>query len=153
MKDSPIFNQVNIVVSDMEATVSFYRRLGLSVPDTEESFQAHHRTAELSGGIDLDFDSIEFARHWDTGLTTGAAVIGFRVESRERVDTIYADLTAGGYRGQQEPYDAFWGAVRGRGGPGRHRRWDHEPSRPIPALRSGLSMTGLRSAPVPERRQ
>jgi hypothetical protein len=37
-------------------------------------------------------------------------VLGFKVESRERVDEIYADLTAAGYRGQQPPYDAFWGA-------------------------------------------
>jgi catechol 2,3-dioxygenase-like lactoylglutathione lyase family enzyme len=105
-----MFDQVNLVVSDMEATVAFYRRLGLTVPDTGESFQAHHRSAELPGGIDLDFDSVEFARHWDKGWNSGAGVMSFRVESRERVDEIYNDLTAAGYRGQQEPYDAFWGA-------------------------------------------
>jgi uncharacterized glyoxalase superfamily protein PhnB len=37
-------------------------------------------------------------------------VLGFKVGSRERVDEIYADLVAAGYRGQQSPYDAFWGA-------------------------------------------
>ena len=37
-------------------------------------------------------------------------VLGFKVGSRERVDEIYADLVAAGYRGQQPPYDAFWGA-------------------------------------------
>jgi uncharacterized glyoxalase superfamily protein PhnB len=26
------------------------------------------------------------------------------------VDRLYAELTAGGYRGKQPPYDAFWGA-------------------------------------------
>jgi uncharacterized glyoxalase superfamily protein PhnB len=37
-------------------------------------------------------------------------VLGFKVDSRERVDEIYADLVAAGYRRQQPPYDAFWGA-------------------------------------------
>jgi uncharacterized glyoxalase superfamily protein PhnB len=37
-------------------------------------------------------------------------VPGFKVDGRERVDEIYADLAAAGYRGQQPPYDAFRGA-------------------------------------------
>jgi hypothetical protein len=32
-------------------------------------------------------------------------VLGFKVDSRERVDEIYADPTGAGYAGQQEPYD------------------------------------------------
>lgn len=110
MSESPVPDQFNLVVTDMEATVAFYRRLGLSVPDTDPTFQAHHRSARLPGGIDLDFDSVAFARHWNRGWAGGTGVLGFKVESRARVDEIYADLTAAGYRGQQEPYDAFWGA-------------------------------------------
>ena len=37
-------------------------------------------------------------------------VLGFNVDNRERVDQIYNDLTGAGYHGQQEPFDAFWGA-------------------------------------------
>ena len=110
MADRPHLDQINLVVTDMEATVSFYRRLGLDIPDTDPSFQDHHRSAKLSGGIDFDIDSVEFARHWDTGWRSGAAVFGFKFASREEVDARYADLTLAGYRGQQEPYDAFWGA-------------------------------------------
>lgn len=110
MADPPALDQFNLVVSDMEATVAFYRRLGLTIPDPDEAFQAHHRNASLPGGIDLDIDSVTFARHWDQGWRGGMGVLGFKVESRERVDEIYADLTGAGYRGQQEPYDAFWGA-------------------------------------------
>jgi catechol 2,3-dioxygenase-like lactoylglutathione lyase family enzyme len=110
MDDSPLLDQMSLVVSDMEATVTFYRRLGLEIPDTDTAFQAHHRSARLPGGIDLDFDSDEFARHWDVGWQSGRAVLGFRVSSRERVDALYAQLTAYGYVGQQPPYDAFWGA-------------------------------------------
>lgn len=110
MSDGPVLDQINLVVSDMEATVAFYRRLGLDIPDTDPDFQAHHRSARLPGGIDFDIDSIEFARHWDEGWSSGAGVIGFKLSSREQVDAVYVDLTSAGYVGQQEPYDAFWGA-------------------------------------------
>ena len=110
MSDGPILDQINLVVSDMEATVAFYRRLGLDIPETVPAFQAHHRSARLPGGIDFDIDSVEFARHWDRGWASGSGVIGFKLASREQVDVVYADLTSAGYRGQQEPCDAFWGA-------------------------------------------
>ncbi len=103
-------DQFNLVVSDMHATTTFYRRLGLTIGDTDPAWQDHHRSAQLDQGIDIDFDSVEFARHWDRGWAGGMGVLGFRVESREKVDEIYTDLTGLGYRGQQPPYDAFWGA-------------------------------------------
>jgi uncharacterized glyoxalase superfamily protein PhnB len=111
MSDGPILNQINLVVSDVEATVAFYRRLGLNIPDTEDQvFQSHHREAQLPGEFDLEIDSVESARHWDKGWRSGAGVIGFKLSSRDEVDSIYANLTSAGYAGQQEPYDAFWGA-------------------------------------------
>ena len=110
MSEGPVLDQINLVVSDMEATVAFYRRLGLDIPDTDPAFQSHHRAAHLPGGIDFDIDSVEFARYWNKGWKSGAGVIGFKLASREQVDAVYADLTSAGYVGQQEPYDAFWGA-------------------------------------------
>lgn len=110
MNDGPILDQINLVVSNVETTVAFYRRLGLDIPDTDPVFQNHHRSARLRDGIDLDIDSMEFARHWDRGWREGTGVIGFKVASRAEVDSVYADLTSAGYVGQQEPYDAFWGA-------------------------------------------
>jgi hypothetical protein len=29
----PVFEQVNIVVADIDASIAFYRRLGVSIPD------------------------------------------------------------------------------------------------------------------------
>jgi uncharacterized glyoxalase superfamily protein PhnB len=37
-------------------------------------------------------------------------VVGFSVSSREEVDRLYGEMTAGGHRGLQAPFDAFWGA-------------------------------------------
>jgi catechol 2,3-dioxygenase-like lactoylglutathione lyase family enzyme len=108
--DAPVPDKFNLVVSDMEATVAFYRQLGVTVPDSSPEFQPHHRSAQLDDGIDLDFDSDEFARHWNRGWNGGMGVLGFKVATRRQVDDIYADLIAAGHRGQQPPYDAFWGA-------------------------------------------
>ena len=41
-------------------------------------WQHHHRTAALPGGIDLDLDSSEFARHWNHGWRGGMGVLGFK---------------------------------------------------------------------------
>ena len=106
----PVLNLINLVVSDMEASVAFYRRLGVDIPDTDPEWAGHHRDAEFPGGASLHIDSQEFTRHWDRGWRDGKAVLGFSVETREQVDTLYAELTGSGYAGQQEPYDAFWGA-------------------------------------------
>lgn len=106
----PTLSQFNLVVSDTEASVAFYRRLGLDIPDTDERWQPHHRSVPLANGMDLDLDSTEFARYWDEGWVGGMGVLGFSVETREHVDEIFADLVEAGYRGQQAPYDAFWGA-------------------------------------------
>jgi catechol 2,3-dioxygenase-like lactoylglutathione lyase family enzyme len=115
----PVLNQVNLVVEDMDATLRFYRRLGLEIPDTDPAWARHHRSAVMPGGIDLDFDSVEFVRQWDEGWpgpggagTSGGAtgVLGFALPTRAAVDARYSDLTEAGYTPQQPPYDAFWGA-------------------------------------------
>ena len=37
-------------------------------------------------------------------------VVGFSVATRAAVDAVFRDMTGAGYRGLQEPHDAFWGA-------------------------------------------
>ena len=108
----PVFDSVNLVVNDMETSVAFYRRIGLTISDTDPMWQPHHRTAAAPQGIDFDLDSISFAKKWDQGVRTDgpSVVLGFRMASREVVDEIYAQLASAGYEGQQPPYDAFWGS-------------------------------------------
>jgi catechol 2,3-dioxygenase-like lactoylglutathione lyase family enzyme len=109
----PVLGQINLVVADMAATVAFYRRLGLTIDDSH-SFAAHHLGVTMPGGFVLEFDSVAFAKRWDAGWRgrpgPGRNVIGFDLPSRGAVDALYADLMAAGYRGQQPPCDAFWGA-------------------------------------------
>ena len=107
-----ILDQVNIVVSNMEASVEFYRLLGLEIPDTAPAWQAHHRTA-TSEGFDIDFDSAEFAKRWNKGsrgASANSSVLGFKLPSRQAVDEMYGRVVGAGYGTQQEPYDTFWGS-------------------------------------------
>ncbi len=107
-----VLDQLNIVVRDMDAAVDFYRRLGIEIQETLPEWQAHHRTADMGGEIDLDLDSTAFASQWDAGWPASqpGVVVGFRLATREDVDDLYQELTGAGYVGQQTPYDTFWGA-------------------------------------------
>ncbi len=107
-----VLDQLNIVVRDMDAAVDFYRRLGIEIPETLPEWQAHHRTADMGGEVDLELDSTAFTPQWDAGWPASqpGVVVGFRVASREDVDDLYEELTDAGHVGQQAPYDAFWGA-------------------------------------------
>jgi len=105
-----VLEQLNLVVRDIEATVAFYRRLGLTI---EAEPGAVHVAVDLPNGLLLGFDSADFVGAWDSGApseTGGTTILGFSLQSREAVDETYADLTGAGYRGHQPPYDAFWGA-------------------------------------------
>jgi catechol 2,3-dioxygenase-like lactoylglutathione lyase family enzyme len=109
----PQLDQINIVVRDMPAAVAFYRQLGVEIADTMAEWEPHHRPiASTREGIDADLDSAAFAQKWNAGWPPDRAgvVIGFRVESRQAVDALYAAVVGAGYRGQQPPYDTFWGA-------------------------------------------
>ncbi|HTT71406.1 MAG TPA: VOC family protein [Anaeromyxobacteraceae bacterium] len=115
MAAPPALNQVNLVAADVEATVAFYRRLGLTVRDGPPEWLAHHVTLETaSGEIAFEVDSAAFAKVWNRGFEGsvghGVAVLGFEVATREEVDRLSDELSRAGYKLQQPPYDAFWGA-------------------------------------------
>jgi len=106
----PALNQLNLVVRDVDATVAFYRRLGLEI-DAEPG--AVHVEVRLPNGMLLEFDGTAAVPHWDrgwNGSTGGSTVLGFDVSSRDEVDKLYSDLVAAGHGAHQPPYDAFWGA-------------------------------------------
>jgi catechol 2,3-dioxygenase-like lactoylglutathione lyase family enzyme len=107
-------DQINLIARDVVASRNFYSRLGLDFGDVRDPVWAdHHISAEHGGhgGIDVDIDSTSFVHKWDAGWPGGpGVVIGFKVDSRQEVDTLVAALASDGVPVQQEPYDAFWGA-------------------------------------------
>ena len=106
----PVFDQLNIVSGDVEASIAFYRRLGVAIPENNvwrTSTGPHHVSAQREqSGSDavLDIDSAAFARVWNASwrresALAGRVVVGFSVGAREDVDRLYAQMTAAGYRG------------------------------------------------------
>ena len=114
----PVLDQINLVVRDMDATLTFYRRLGLDIPDRavwRTDSGAHHVTVTMPNGVDLEFDSVALAQEYNAGWReppsgSGRCVVGFKLPSRDAVDDRYAELIGAGYPGRRPPYDAFWGA-------------------------------------------
>lgn len=112
----PDLHMLNVVVGDMAATLDFYRRLGVGVPDTPDAADPAdaHVQLRMPGGFSLELDTADSARLWHAGWRADpdsvGVVIGFALSSREAVDERYTKLTAAGYAGRQPPFDAFWGA-------------------------------------------
>jgi uncharacterized glyoxalase superfamily protein PhnB len=117
----PTLNQLNIVSGDPAASVAFYRRLGVEIPDEgiwrTPSGIHHVNSAEhtIAGRGSLELDSMAFAQLWNPAWhgrsdLRGRIVIGFHVPTRDTVDDIFRDMTGAGHRGLREPHDAFWGA-------------------------------------------
>jgi uncharacterized glyoxalase superfamily protein PhnB len=107
--------QINIVVRDMRKALGFYRLLGLTIKEIPiPEWAPHHASAVTSNGVQVEFDSIAFAKQWNPALDEsklGSATMPFfHVSSREEVDRVHARLTEAGHRSQQAPEDAFWGA-------------------------------------------
>lgn len=117
---SPALMGVNLIVKDMTAALTFYRRLGLTIPEDaiwSTGGQAHHVTVNMSGGVSIEFDSIALTRGYDAGWRAPSGpprdILMFRLPSREDVDDLYRTLTVAGAGGHLAPFDAFWGARYG----------------------------------------
>ena len=66
----PILDQINLVCGDTAASVVFYRRLGMEIPDDRiwsTATGAHHISAvdeSADKAIAFDLDSTAFAQKW-----------------------------------------------------------------------------------------
>ena len=102
---------VELVVSDMAASLAFYRRLGLDVPADADA--QPHVEVEV-GGLRLAFDTEDTIRSFDPAWTppTGGghrSALAFACAGPAEVDAAYAELTGAGYEGHLAPWDAVWG--------------------------------------------
>ncbi|MDI3402251.1 VOC family protein [Streptomyces cavernicola] len=108
---TPRFDLIGLVVSDMAASVAFYRRLGLAFPEGAE--QAPHVEAALPGGLRFALDTEatvrSFAPDWRPPVSAGRAGLAFLCADPAAVDSTYEELVDAGYDGALKPFDAFWG--------------------------------------------
>ena len=117
MKPPELF-LVDFVARDIEATIAFYRALGLDIPETaiwRTATGIHHVDVAMPGGAMVHFDSPALAKVYDRGWREPSGngtrvVLSFQVDSRAEVDRLHDHLTAFGHPSAQPPFDAFWGA-------------------------------------------
>jgi uncharacterized glyoxalase superfamily protein PhnB len=101
---------IGIVVRDMGAALGFYRMLGLDIPQGVEG--EDHVEVTTPNGYRIAWDSLSLISSLDpnwvepVGHRMGLA---FKCASPAEVDELYRRLVGSGYRGKQEPWDAFWG--------------------------------------------
>ena len=117
MKNPPKLDQINLISSDLKKSIAFYDLLGVSHGEvfTDADGKPMHINGEAEGGLDLDWDDVDFAKVWNTGWRgaeglAGRVVVGFRLATREEVDEATKTMEAAGYKILQPAYDAFWGA-------------------------------------------
>jgi uncharacterized glyoxalase superfamily protein PhnB len=100
---------VEIVSADLPRSLSFYRLLGLAVPDSD----GPHVEIELPGGNRLAFDTEEIiaGMHpgWTPPTSAGRVALAFGLRSAPEVDELFARVVQAGYLGTLEPFDAPWG--------------------------------------------
>jgi catechol 2,3-dioxygenase-like lactoylglutathione lyase family enzyme len=105
----PQLNAIGIVVSDMARSIGFYRLVGLDVPETPDE---GHVDTFLPNGVRFMLDSEEtvlsFRPEW-TRETGNQISLAFECASPVEVDEAYERVVAGGFEGEKEPWDAFWG--------------------------------------------
>ncbi|MER5293712.1 VOC family protein [Streptomyces pharetrae] len=109
---SPRFDAIGLVVSDMAASVAFYRRLGFPFPEGAE--EQPHAEAGLPGGLRLLLDTEETVRsfypQWRPPSEHGSRTsLALRCDDPGEVDALYEELVGSGCHGELKPWDAVWG--------------------------------------------
>jgi catechol 2,3-dioxygenase-like lactoylglutathione lyase family enzyme len=102
---------VELVVSDMAASLAFYRQLGLVAPDGSD--KEDHVEVALPGGLKVAFDTVATIRSFDPDWAPPSGghrlALAFRCADPAEVDATYAAIVGAGHTGHLEPWDAFWG--------------------------------------------
>ena len=97
---------VGVIVEDMPRAVEFYRRLGVALPDLAEE-QEHVEVA--MGGLTFFLSTQSANARWDPAPRPASGgyriILEFHLESRERLDAKYEELTGFGYESHCAPYD------------------------------------------------
>jgi catechol 2,3-dioxygenase-like lactoylglutathione lyase family enzyme len=102
-------DMIGLIVEDIPRSLAFYSRLGMPVDETAVDGPYYECTFS---GIRFSWNALSMIKeidpHWvpPVGERSGMA---FLAESPSGVDAKYAEMTAAGYRGVREPWDAFWG--------------------------------------------
>lgn len=103
-------DMVGMVVTDMAATLDFYRLIGLDIPTGVEGESFVEVTTP--NGYRLSWNHIDMVKGIDPEWVepVGQRIsLAFKCDSPAEVDELYRWVVESGYAGYKEPWDAFWG--------------------------------------------
>ncbi|QBJ96174.1 glyoxalase [Rhodococcus sp. ABRD24] len=106
---NPQLNAIGLVTTDLAASLSFYRLLGLDIPADAEDYPHVEATA---GGIRVMWDTVEvvesFSGKWTPPTGSHRVALAFDCGTAAQVDAAWARFVAAGHGGTA-PFDAPWG--------------------------------------------
>ncbi|HEU5245277.1 MAG TPA: VOC family protein [Gaiellaceae bacterium] len=103
----PQLDAIGIVSADYARTRAFYGLLGIEFGEGDD-----HVEATMPNGLRLMLDTEDVIRSFDPDwnrATGNQLALAFACESPAEVDELYARIVEAGFRGEKEPWDAFWG--------------------------------------------
>lgn len=106
----PQLDLIGLVVDDMAASLAFYRRLGLDIPESADD--EGHVEVSLPGGLRLAWDTVEVIQsfsEWKPARGGHRIGLAFLCNSPSEVDSRHDQLIQAGYASHVHPFDAFWG--------------------------------------------
>lgn len=102
---------ISITVKDLGKSLSFYRTLGLAIPEGQD--QEHHVEYSDENGYIIDFipenTMLQTDPNWKAPIGQKRIGLQFSCSSSEEVDSTYQKLIDAGHPSFKEPWDAFWG--------------------------------------------
>lgn len=103
------FDALGVVVSDLAASLPFYRLLGFDFPDPGDE---SHIEADLGSGLRLMLDTEDVVMGFsDWSPPTGSPRMGMALlcDSADDVDGTHAAIVAAGFDSKVDPFNAPWG--------------------------------------------
>src|SRR5687768_10129475 len=95
---------IGIVAKDIQASLRFYRMLGIEV--AEPAADEDHVEAKLPNGLRLAWDKVELIKQinpdWVEPVGTRMG-LAFLCDSPAEVDAKFAEVTAAGFHGHMQP--------------------------------------------------
>jgi catechol 2,3-dioxygenase-like lactoylglutathione lyase family enzyme len=103
---------LGLTVQNMDEALTFYRRLGLAVPDEPDNQQ--HVEVKMNGGLTFFLDTRPVRRGDPAeaeALGAYRVLLEFYLPSRAEVEAKYAELTGLGYKSYRAPFETTFGMV------------------------------------------
>lgn len=102
---------ISITVKDLAKALSFYRTLGLSIPEEQDN-EPHFEYISDNGysiGFIPETTMLQTNPTWKASAGNSRIGLQFSFDSPEAVYETYKKLLAADYNSYKEPWDAFWG--------------------------------------------